>query len=988
LRTCARKEAEGAQDLNTLQSRARVAAKTAEEIVNLAEANKQLIASADTEFRPKLGKCRDWEMKNAESLSSLKKRVEEANSRTAEIVTLWPRAQSYRGRIDRLKDGSKFLPAFGDYVEDECESANDLKQLEAGLKQVNGLAEKLVGFLEGDWRSDEKFARALFLADPIDEEPEETPAKEGFESWLEAAESYYWMGDDPREIWTRGDKAVASLIEEYKSLPKRDAAKLQVFEERLGAVSEALKKVPDTENTPPIEKNRELIWAGRKGLTAEIDQLKKEVEIVTVPPSRLVKEFRDEVRRAVGIPQAFKNDPWPKVTQSVDHDLNAYVVSYWQLQDLIPELRRQLTALDKEFQSPETAKLKTLARSKRDEALSRTIKQIPWAKVDGLEREYPDLTGEDFVRKKDAQRADLRKWGEALAVLSTGFQAIDTRMNESWHEKNLPESISEPYAKLKKSAVFREPGVAPVFEPTTSRVERLLNIEKLTEKNKNELIALAQSDKPEVAASAWWQLGRIENWPKGLGELKREADMRKKLAEKKFPADNLAAQGPPRWEKCLLSLTDCADIEEAAKLREEFGVSAENVAPPARYNILLWDFLKRLRGFQQELKKTGGAKEQEALLKDFTPQITRFEEAVGRLPNETRSKKPFELFRTSLADVKNPGKVVDLREEGPGAAGWGLVKEQNGDRLKYFWPNVSGRKPRHELVFVRVKPKDTSRDPFYLCATEIPAGLFIDIANENEKIRERLWREQRFDTRGGPRSWGWRRGKAKNPGRWLRADPRWTGVRGKDEKVDPGKPSDGNPMQYVSLEAAKGFCEAIKCRLPTHEEWRAAFNETAHEGKRNLRDKRWKDYLDTIRGMELKRPPYPYPDNDIFSAGEFPKGPDAKVVSQKDDGVLRFSKVDSGEGPIYHLVGNVAELVKRADRFAVVGGSASSPPQMWDGHARPFDKAYDVLPNKDNKGWADVGFRPAFRAGGKSVAARVSTLLQNKCDYYLVPAGD
>ena len=104
-----------------------------------------------------------------------------------------------------------------------------------------------------------------------------------------------------------------------------------------------------------------------------------------------------------------------------------------------------------------------------------------------------------------------------------------------------------------------------------------------------------------------------------------------------------------------------------------------------------------------------------------------------------------------------------------------------------------------------------------------------------------------------------------------------------------------------------------------------------------------------------------------------------------------------------HLVGNVAELVcdaparveevfkspsdltaarlsdfvaQSAKEFRVVGGSALSPPEYWDGQARPFSRPLALDLAQAHGGYSDVGLRLAFTAPRDAPAARVAAVLK------------
>jgi hypothetical protein len=154
-----------------------------------------------------------------------------------------------------------------------------------------------------------------------------------------------------------------------------------------------------------------------------------------------------------------------------------------------------------------------------------------------------------------------------------------------------------------------------------------------------------------------------------------------------------------------------------------------------------------------------------------------------------------------------------------------------------------------------------------------------------------------------------------------------------------------------------------------------------------------------------------WPDHDIFwPAGvEGRRGAEARVVSNGRDDVLWLAPVGSG-AVFRHLVGNVAEFVRtdetdvhkeaeamrswtRADfpdldnrrtaSFRVVGGSALSPPELWDGRTKPFYTTWPVDQRALWQGYSDVGFRLAFTAPRETPTDKLKRILTDAG--YLTP---
>jgi len=329
--------------------------------------------------------------------------------------------------------------------------------------------------------------------------------------------------------------------------------------------------------------------------------------------------------------------------------------------------------------------------------------------------------------------------------------------------------------------------------------------------------------------------------------------------------------------------------------------------------------------------------------------------------------------------VGKPGAWPEALGPRASAIGEEIDVEISGDGclVTYRWAE------RHELVFRLVEPRG-GRHAF-VSTTEVSVGLFVDLLRALEKAREfaaLMPHGGGFDVRKGPRTWRWV-SRGRNVGfitSWLMPLP---GVVPYPEGFRPARPSRSHPVQYVSAEAAGAFAALLGCRLPTSAEWEAAWR-AAGKGEPNLRDATWLRQRDHMRGIFASGVAGDWPDAGIFvpPGVKVARGGDAAPAAEADDGTLWFSPVGSGIA-FQHLAGNAAEFVfekpqlldkargsgpaqvaalvkTHRDTVRVIGGSALSPPELWDGRARPFATAWPVA--ETSEGYSDVGFRLAFTA--------------------------
>jgi formylglycine-generating enzyme required for sulfatase activity len=262
-----------------------------------------------------------------------------------------------------------------------------------------------------------------------------------------------------------------------------------------------------------------------------------------------------------------------------------------------------------------------------------------------------------------------------------------------------------------------------------------------------------------------------------------------------------------------------------------------------------------------------------------------------------------------------------------------------------------------------------------------------------------------FEAPKGPRVWEWTRGttEIRLPRHWL-ARERGSGKHYADG-LRIGAPTKDHPMQYVSAVGALYFARLMGCRLPSSAEWRAASAAHTSDAKANLRDPAWGRQQDHVRKKRADGIPAEWPDAGAFHPpdAKVGEGGDGKLASQSDDGLLWFAPVGSPDA-FRHLVGNLAEFVldeparfdqrfkkpaalkaaavitflkQHAAALRVVGGSALSGPELWDGRDRPFHKPWPVDAAGSRDGYADVGFRLAFTAPRETPAERLQRILRS-----------
>jgi formylglycine-generating enzyme required for sulfatase activity len=206
---------------------------------------------------------------------------------------------------------------------------------------------------------------------------------------------------------------------------------------------------------------------------------------------------------------------------------------------------------------------------------------------------------------------------------------------------------------------------------------------------------------------------------------------------------------------------------------------------------------------------------------------------------------------------------------------------------------------------------------------------------------------QRWD---GARVWRWDPGLDRGRGAltvndaWLMRHPQITPEQpayppGIGDPQDPlridasqGRPGMSMPMNHISPRAAEALAGALSARLPTEQEWRRELTATGAVSQ------------------------FSYPDRGAYQPRSVSTPTDGQATTlPTDDGVLWLAPVDAPGETFSHLVGNVAEIVRQGERFAVIGASALSAPEVDPQTAYTARNAYARRGFND-----DVGFRLAL----------------------------
>ena len=825
---------------------------------------------------------------------------------------------------------------------------------------------------------------------------------------------------------------IAFLAESADAAKKKRGQGCAARHKALEARIQAVRKLPW------IKKHQAQVADAAKTLSAELGTFEAELKDVIEPPAQWLKRVRalSEIASSNAVNQEWvkrRNDlVTDKVTAKMLRDFRKLYAKLWRGARTLREFLAGLDdpkhlpkgPPDAARKLPQNAAFQAMASAiaaRREVAVKAAIAAIPW----GNDKFSPSASALADFKHKDAWKKachDYAAWRQNAGRLLVDFRTIESLLDAGYLLDGKPQgaahAVGQLYDQWKGQQVFEE--LRKPLTPAIARVEGLIALKTM---NRQQLAARAKAlesgDPPEAALALWQRLGRKGDWPGTLDELKAEQTLRdrvRRLADAlrtsnapraNWLAQELAREGPKRWLACFDALVgrvtaddlEDKDIAGALGAVKPFQVQVEKLPAVTRLRVLVHRFRKQAAGLPDDARHAAVASA-----------IAAFHKQVAALPDVAKSPPVRALVEQlgQVAKEKGPDKpTAGLAKAGPMASPvgqeWEATVDKDGKWAAYAWT----RRP-HSLRFVRIEPKDKSAKPAYLCTTEVSIGLFIDMMGAAERWREVGGLLKTYDPQlqpiKGPRVWEWKAvgTEVRIPQTWLAGES--GAVRHYAEGLDPGTPSARHPMQYVSARAALYFARLMGCRLPTPSEWKAAFEAHGKGGGRNLRDATWQKQLDHVRKKREQTILIEWPDTGIFRPPDVKPstGTAATVVVKGNDGTLWFEPVGSPDA-FHHLVGNVAEFVldcapqfderlkkladlktstivrflgQHATALGVVGASALSPSELWNGSDKPFDKAWKTKPDEAADGYADVGFRLAFTAPRESPAERLKRVLR------------
>ncbi len=568
---------------------------------------------------------------------------------------------------------------------------------------------------------------------------------------------------------------------------------------------------------------------------------------------------------------------------------------------------------------------------------------------------------------------DFAAWAERASDLLAGLHRLG---EPAFREAG--RTLADAAATWRKAKVLQDGRLAAAVEPLLRRIEAVAGLTGLSGGDgRATLVALAsEANDPALAVGAWRRLGEV-GWPHSVAELDREWQIQDRLTRlvraRLDPTtaaafrDEAEAARLTRWTTAARAAASGPAFDDVAKRLAPYGLTPGVLPPRLGFDMRLWTLRRHVEAL---LPPAGQSTAQAA---------ARVRVLTMAFIAQARPLDCHPAVRDLLRDLDamtapnaTPREAPDAA--GPATRGWrpdpdappGLAAFTRGD---------------HRLAFRRVDAPD---GPVYLATRELSvadtaaARATNAVGDGNGNATVALLRAgSPDDDWPGPRSWRYdpaARNLTPNSRGWLAPPTPYP------DGLSPPDPTPQHPLNHVTPEAAVALADALGCTLPTVTQWQAArrSDPPQPDDTPNLRDQTWARYA---RATATPR----------RAAGTFaPAGstPNPAAFYDLDDGSLWLAPpadtpADTPDPTRFqHLTGNVAELVtlrsvdpsilldptngdpaarraafrrRFADAFAVVGGSALSPPDL------PLDKPLPLAPRDLGRAFADVGLRPAFQ---------------------------
>ncbi len=886
-----------------------------------------------------------------------------------QVVRRWKRVEELQTAVADAGTASNVGSAYSAYAAREVQFRGEgLSALKERLEAAESIGQQLKDFLEGDWK---RVAEDLFL--PRERELlSSAAAPDDFRKWLAEARDYYRLSVDLEQLaklWNEKLDAAEKEINDGIQLGLPESQKLK---EELPQFREAIQAFAELE---PIARNEEVIRRNRDELSKEVDDFLAEVPPV-MPPAEWLQAARSKQRIAGS--DAI-NSEWRRRRDQILQDATADQLAqnrtrYIDLRTQMEKLEKALTDAEQVF--PRLAALpagrgwkdglRAALPAEREAAIAGALQELKWGNGEPVDTQP--------VRRRAAA---FEQFQTQLQQLVADFEQLERLLSLGYRSDEVPPGQGKSIAGIadvwRGHGVLERERVAAAVAPVLQRVDAL-GAADASEAPAQLLELVETSGRPELVVTAWRRLDEL-SWPATVAGLRKALELRERAQRfisglpdarrsEELQAEDRAAR-PDRWLRCFARLRRHNEMAAALGMREQFDVDDEQLPGWALYDALLYDLYGAATG--AELSEQEARRRTQAFLAQ-----------VGDLPGAVTDAGPVnELVDDlrELVDAEKPGEAPPLGPRKAEWADWQVDDSRFPESVAYSWTGAE-----HRLTFLRVEP--AGAPPAYLSVREVSVSLFADAlgsADAWSAIKQHL-DPRTTAQRKGPRAWEWDGERIVTGSRWLTSDPEWTADYPNGLTVTP--PRDECSMHWITARGAARFAgEVMNCRLPTPEEWTAAYGALANAAISpevwNLRDdtyaRQWQYVSERVQ-REMVRPRYP--NEGAYAPSGAAPGAEGKALSG-NDGVLWFEQVDAARGdPFRHLIGNVAEFLSDGEGdYYVVGGSALSSPDIT------AHRPVSLSPRETSMYYSDVGFRLAVSPTGESFTWGLRGLLRRRGRY-------
>lgn len=884
----------------------------------------------------------------------------------------------------------------------DLESVRDLHRR---VTELDALSGRIEAFLADGWeRVDHEYFASVSEA-LAGHDAAQAIRLEDFELWLAEASdpgvTRLEPESDPRLAYG-GAEAFEPLPDRVGALKDRYGEDL--FTELLGqsdlvdrveaerAAARSLDQIPWKRLT------QEEVNTGAASIAQALTRTRTEIDTLAGELDRVATAYLDQLRAGSGISPAGT----PSIDAAWRAMRNQLLARYDEdgrfadlrrdeapAREVLLEVERAVTLeapLDRTPRGFERAMLDPVLAERTDRAAGEILGHLAW---NGTAYEI----GSDF---EDVRAGVIERevaWRARLADLVSDHATIETLLDEGWllDEASPEGAVRELALRWRESEELGDPRVREGLAGVIDRVGRLEAIEAETETGRLMEAISAGDEEPVGVLAAYLGLDRADPmWPGSTGQLDAE---RRALAGAIEAAERLASEdrvelvlgrvraaARERWARFANAAQTLADVDAAAQSREAFGAGLEGLRPRPAYNVALREFML---GVNLDMDEEA-LRQRVAELRD---RLAPLRPGVG----DSRAERLIDEIAQIAMPPDDSRPVLEASMFGPGRHGWSASDIDGGERLVY---TTNHRGQPLTLEFVRIEPDSVNglSRAAYVSRREVSLGVALamcDAVGDWETLGD-AWLAladarqtasepggQRWD---GARVWRWDPGLDRGRGAltvndaWLMRHPQITPEQpayppGIGDPQDPlridasqGRPGMSMPMNHVSPRAAEALAGALSARLPTEQEWRAALARGGATPNANRRDATFARQRDWVRRVERELTAtgavsqFSYPDRGAYQPRSVSTPTDgAATTLPTDDGVLWLAPVDAPGAMFSHLVGNVAEIVRQGERFAVIGASALSAPEVDPETAYTARNAYARRGFND-----DVGFRLAL----------------------------